>query len=100
MNMVNEKNANTDTNTSICGVLIQARQQDIGSVREQLVTLTGVEVHATTEEGRMVVTVESDRTGEVGDTLMQLQQIPGVVSASLVYQFTDKFQNSAEEVSQ
>lgn len=100
MNMVNETATDSNANTSICGVLIHARQEDIKSVNDQLVSLTGVEVHATTEEGRMIVTVESDRAGEVGDTLMQLQLIPGVVSASLVYQFTDEIQDSTEEVSQ
>lgn len=100
MKMVNEATTNTDTNTSICGVLIHARQQDIDSVNEQLVSIKGVEVHATTDEGHLVVTIESDRAGEAGNILMHLHQIPGVVSASLVYQFTDEFQDIAEEVSQ
>ena len=48
--------------------------------------LPGVEVHARSEEGRLVVTVEDSAEHACIDTLSALQRVAGVVSASLVYQ--------------
>ena len=69
---------------NIAGVVIHARPEKLAGVETQLTELPGVEIHATTEDGRMVVTVE-DEAPRLADTVMGLQDVDGVVSASLVY---------------
>jgi nitrate reductase NapD len=45
----------------------------------------GVEVHANTDEGKIVVTIEKTDDKSVADTLLELQVMPDVLNASMVY---------------
>jgi nitrate reductase NapD len=69
---------------NIAGVVIHARPEKLEGVEAQLLGLPGVEVHATADDGRMVVTVE-DEAPRLADTVMGLQDVDGVLSASLIY---------------
>ena len=69
---------------NIAGVVIHARPEKLAGVKAQLTEFPGVEVHATAEDGRMVVTVEDEASG-MGDTVMAFHNVDGVLSASLIY---------------
>lgn len=69
---------------NIAGVVIHARPEKLAGVEAQLLELPGVEVHATADDGRMVVTVE-DEESRLGDTVMAFHNVDGVLSASLIY---------------
>ena len=74
---------------NICGVLVHARPVNVEDVKSRLAALPGVEVHAATEEGRVVVTVE-DTPGRLAiETINDIFETTGVINASLVYQYTD-----------
>jgi len=74
---------------NICGLLVHARPSHVEDVRGRLAALPGVEVHAATEEGRLVVTVEDTPEHLALDTINDIFQTAGVINASLVYQYTD-----------
>ena len=74
---------------NICGVLIHVKKQRMEQVKEILLSMAGVEVHEVTAEGRMIVTIEGESRHYVADTLTGFYQIEGVLSASMVYQFSD-----------
>jgi nitrate reductase NapD len=69
---------------NIAGVVIHARPEKLEGVEAQLLELPGVEIHATADDGRMVVTVE-DEESRLGDTVMAFHDVDGVLSASLIY---------------
>ncbi len=70
---------------NISGVVVRARPEQADQVKNRLLTLPGVEVHAQAEDGRMVVTVEQENDRVLADTVMGLQDIAGVLSASMIY---------------
>lgn len=82
----------------ICGVLVHARPDVSDSVKGYLLRQPGFEVHAVTEEGKMVVTVEGDQSRSVADKIMQMQDIKGVLSVSLIYHHHEEDDVEAEEV--
>ena len=85
---------------NICGVLVHARMQNIHKIQACLNNMPGVEVHTTTDDGRLVVTVESEDRHYVADTISNLHTIDGVLSAAMVYQYGDDIdinENSATE---
>ena len=86
------------TTTSICGVLVHARPEQTDAIQERLLALPGVEIHAVTEDGRVIVTVEGDETTGAGDTLIQMQNLDGVLSAALVYQYSGTIDDTEQEV--
>ena len=74
---------------NICGVMIHAVADKRLQVENFLSQSQGVEVHANSDEGKLVVTVESEDNRYVADTIMSFKDIDGVLSASMIYQFSD-----------
>ncbi len=65
----------------ILGVAPGARD----SVAALLTRLAGVDIHANESDGRMIVTVESAAEAATVETFEAIRQLPGVLSAALVY---------------
>ena len=75
---------------NISGVLVHAYPQQVSTVAESLIKMSGVEVHGNNDDGRIVVTVEQDDANQMSDVLTHMQTLPGVLSASMIYhQFED-----------
>jgi len=70
---------------NISGVLVLARPAEAGAVEQRLAAMPGVEIHAVSEQGRLVVTVEEDDTRMMADTVAEMQNVPGVLSAAMIY---------------
>jgi nitrate reductase NapD len=74
---------------NISGVLVHAKPEKIDNVKEQLEAISGIEVHATTENGRLVVTIEQDNDRMIAETVVNFHNFDGVLSAAMVYQYSD-----------
>ncbi len=70
---------------NISGVLVSTYPKNIASIEKTLLALDGVEVHGNNEDGRIVITVEQADTGSITDTVLHIQNVPGVLSASMIY---------------
>ena len=70
---------------NISGVLVHAYPEKAAAVSRRLESMEGVEVHANTDEGKIVVTIEKTDDKSVADTLLELQVMPDVLNASMVY---------------
>ncbi len=62
-----------------------------------LVQLPGVEIHARSPEGKVVVTIEDSDTSLASATYIALHDVPGVMSVAMVYQYSDD-ESVTEEV--
>ena len=75
---------------NISGVVVRTYPENIESVTQKLTGFEGVEVHGSNSDGRMVVTIEQESVGEISDLLARMHDVPGVLSASMIYhQFED-----------
>jgi nitrate reductase NapD len=83
---------------NISGVLVHVNPEKLDKVNEQLLAIPGVEIHATTDDGRLVVTVEDDDDKIVTDTVMNLHHHEGILSAVMVYQYSNDDENFEENV--
>jgi len=81
---------------NICSALVHAKLNEIDSVKQILKNQSGVEVHAETEDGRLIVTIEDEFRKNIGERVMGFYEIPGVLSASMIYQFSDDELNEQE----
>lgn len=70
---------------NICGILVHARPEGFEAVRGRLLGIPGVEIHGVSEEGRAVVTLEEDDEDRMAESMMAIQTLEGVLSASLIY---------------
>ena len=69
---------------NICGCLVHSMPDKAESVIAAINAIEGGEVHAH-EDGRIVVTVEDTETRLASDQIMEMQQIPGVITVTLTY---------------
>jgi len=74
---------------NVCGVLVHAKTNKVEQVKGLLEKQDGVEVHAVTDNGRLIITVENEKRKTVGDQIMAFYEVPGVLSASMIYQYSD-----------
>jgi len=70
---------------NISGVVIRSYPENLDAVRTRLEKLAGVEVHGANPDGRMVVTVEEESDRAMADAVVSMQNLPGVLSASMIY---------------
>ena len=80
---------------SISSLVIHTRPEKTDLVQTELTRFPGVEVHAATDDGRLVVTVDQRDDSEASETFIKLQDVEGVISTSLVYSY---FENNPADM--
>ncbi|CUJ99071.1 assembly protein for periplasmic nitrate reductase [Ruegeria denitrificans] len=70
---------------NICGCLVHIIPDRAEVAAQKMRDTPGVEVHAQAEDGRFVVVVEDTSDQLASEIIMDLHQIPGVVSLTLTY---------------
>lgn len=74
---------------NISSAIVYSRPDQEAALRMQLATLTGIEVHATTDDGKMVVTIEADNDRAAVNTYEAIERLPGVMSMAMIFQQTE-----------
>lgn len=77
---------------NICGCLVHSMPDKADRVKSAMLAMNGVEVHAQSEDGRHVVVVEDTEEALASDLIMELHQIPGVISVTLTYHHFEDLQ--------
>lgn len=73
----------------ISSAVVIALPAKLGRVRTELKAMRGVEIHAC-EHSRIVVTIEGPTSGALGETLMQMTLLDGVLAANMVYEHAEE----------
>lgn len=73
----------------IAGIVVHAIPASVARVRAAIDAITGAEVHAASDSGKLVVTVEAPTSRAIAAHLTYLHQLEGVLSAALVYQHNE-----------
>jgi nitrate reductase NapD len=82
----------------IAGVVVHARPARLSEVRRDIETLPGVEIHAASPAGKLVLTIESDTAADAVSLLGSIHRLEGVLSAALVYQHHEDAAGLDEEI--
>ncbi|BAN28094.1 chaperone NapD [Caballeronia insecticola] len=82
----------------VAGVVVYARIESLKRVAEHLAELPGAEVHGFNADGRIVLTLEGNRSFYVAELLHAVQALPDVVSTALVYQHHEHVDPLSEEI--
>lgn len=75
---------------SISGLVVHVRPADTDRISERILALEGVEIHAVTGEGRLVITVDQPDDRDAADRFTELQNMEGVLNTSLVYNYFEQ----------
>ncbi len=81
---------------NICGCLAHIAPDHVSTAAQAMEETPGVEIHAQSDDGRFVVVVEDTPARLASEIIMDLHQIPGVISLTLTYHhFEDLAETSA-----
>ncbi|MFQ6370826.1 chaperone NapD [Shewanella sp. YIC-542] len=69
----------------ITSLVIHAAPGHLPTVSHHIARLAGCEIHASTPEGKLVITIEGDSQQQVLTQVEAINQLPDVLSSSLVY---------------
>ena len=83
----------------VAGILVHTKPDALPYVSSIIAAMPGSEVHATSLDGKLVVTVESVDSAVILDRLDAMNRIQDVISAALVYQHNEPLDRIDEEMS-
>ncbi len=87
------------TRLDISGVLVHTRADEMREMCLRLEAIDGVEIQASTDDGRIVVLIEAENSTSTADCFLQVQNLEGVLSAALVYHHNEELDPVEEEIS-
>ena len=70
---------------NISSLIVDARPEAVVVVQHTLDTWPGVQVHAASAEGKLIVTLETDSDDQTTGTFARINALQGVMSVSMVY---------------
>lgn len=82
---------------SISSLIVHTRPGATDSVQDRLSRFDGVEVHAVTENGRLVVTVDQPDDAKASETFLKFEALEGVLSTSLVFNYFEQDPTEKEQ---
>jgi nitrate reductase NapD len=82
----------------MAGLLVHVLPAGARAVRERIEALPGAAVHAQAPSGKLVVTLESERSSDILANLTAIQRMPGVLSAVLVSEHSESLTNIDEDI--
>ncbi len=85
---------------NISSAIVHVVPQRLEEVRQTLLAMPGVEIHAESAEGKLIVVLEDDDLKAAADKYVALHGIAGVASVAMVYQYSDEESEETEEVAE
>jgi len=74
---------------NISSLVVRAHPDQLSAVQAHIEAMPGAEVHGASVEGKMVVTLEGEYRKHLAEAITEMHNIPGVLSASMVFEQTD-----------
>ena len=87
-----------DEELHIASLVVQVTPECLQQVAKAVEALAGAEVHASSPNGKLVVTLEASSAAEMAATVSGIQRVEGVLAATLVYEYADSLAAMNEEI--
>lgn len=82
---------NTSENWYVCSLVVQAKPAKLEQVKADILNIPHAEIHGEkTEEGKLIVTLESDRHLALSDLIDEVKNVNGVIVVSLISNYMDE----------
>lgn len=88
---------NIHSDLHITSLVVHVMPEALAQVTGKVATFDGVQVHGSHPSGKLVVTLEASCAKDILDCMSRIEQIKGVINASLVYQHVESAQSLNQE---
>jgi nitrate reductase NapD len=73
----------------ISSLVVHVRPDRSAALRTEIARLEGAEIHAGTEDGKLVVVLETSSESETMARIAAINEMQGIIAASLIYHEID-----------
>lgn len=81
----------------ISSLVVRSKPSMLASVRSNIEAIPEAEVCGQNEDGRLVVVLDTANNRLAADMITDIQNQPGILSATLIYQYDDQFKPQTED---
>lgn len=81
----------------VTSLVVHAAPGQVTKVTEDINALAGADIHAVTDEGKFIITLEGATLGAILDNVEAINALSGVLSSSLVYHQVEPIEEKSEE---
>ena len=74
---------------NISSAIVYAKSEDEPALRSLLSQVPGVQVHASTDDGKMIITIESENDRSAVAVYEGIERMAGVLSVAMIFQQTE-----------
>ncbi|HKJ50970.1 MAG TPA: chaperone NapD [Gammaproteobacteria bacterium] len=89
----------TPTEVHISSMVVHATPDGLQAVKAKIERLRGVEIHAESECGKLVVVLESDSQSQITDVIDRINGFAQVLGTALVYHQIEPLEPQGNETS-
>jgi len=82
---------------NISSAIVHVAPHQLTDARAALLRIGGLEIHAESPEGKLIVVLEDEDLEAAANKYVALHGVPGVASVAMVYQYSDD-ESVSEEV--
>ncbi len=83
----------------VTSLVVHASPNLVSQVRNDISALEGADIHAETDEGKLVITLEGATQGSILNNVETINALNGVLSSNLVYHQVESIEENNEETS-
>jgi len=94
---VNGEAVGTVNDLCISSLVVQTQPALFDQVKDAIENIAEAEVMAQNEQGKLVVVLDTQDNRQAADTITAIQNTAGVLSATLIYQYDDRFEPQVED---
>ena len=80
----------------ISSLVVRTLPASLARVQERIEAIPEAEVYGKSEDGRLVVVLDTVDSRQASNTLSEIQGQADILSASLIYQYDDQFESQLE----
>ncbi len=84
------------SNLCISSLVVRTKPSSLPAVSDRIDALQEAEVYGASEDGRLVVVLDTSDNRKAADMITDIQNQPDILSATLIYQYDDQFGNQVE----
>lgn len=81
----------------ISSLVVHVKPQHLASVKAQIAVMPNAEIYGDSEEGKVIVVLETENQGYVTDTIDKINNLEHVLITFLVYHQIERFDSQPED---
>jgi nitrate reductase NapD len=88
-----------DNEVHISSLIVHVKPEALESTKERILALPNTEIHGESEEGKIIVVLETENQGFITDSIDKINNFDSVLSTALVFHQIEHFDSQCEDES-